>query len=140
MRGTYILFLRLPFSVPIIVGSLGKIEFKRGYYAYIGSAMGGLEQRIERHLRQEKTIHWHIDYLLLRALVYDVIVVEGEERRECQVAAELAEHLPFVEGFGSSDCSCRSHLFYSPSSFLLIQTVLKVLEKLGIRPRRWKIG
>lgn len=140
MRGTYILFVRLPFSMPLVIGGLGKIEFKEGYYAYVGSALGGLEQRIGRHLRREKTLYWHIDYLLLRALVYDVITIESEDRKECQIATKLAESLPCVEGFGSSDCSCQSHLFYSPTSSHLLETVLKVLEELGLRSKRWKIG
>jgi Uri superfamily endonuclease len=140
MRGTYILFMRLPFSMPMIIGGLGKIEFKEGYYAYVGSALGGLEQRLARHLRREKTLHWHIDYLLLRALVYDIMVIEGEEKRECQIASKLAEHLPYVNGFGSSDCNCTSHLFYSTDSSHLLQTVMRALGELGLRPRRWEVG
>jgi Uri superfamily endonuclease len=140
MRGTYILFMRFPFSMPMIIGGLGKIEFKEGYYAYVGSALGGLEHRLSRHLRQEKTLHWHIDYLLLRALIYDVMVIEGEEKRECQIASKLADHLSYVRGFGSSDCNCSSHLFYSTHPSHLLETVMRVLGELGLKPRRWEIG
>lgn len=126
--------------MPMIIGGLGKIEFKEGYYAYVGSALGGLEHRLSRHLRQEKTLHWHIDYLLLRALIYDVMVIEGEEKRECQIASKLADYLSYVRGFGSSDCNCSSHLFYSTHPSHLLETVMRVLGELGLKPRRWEIG
>jgi sugar fermentation stimulation protein A len=140
MRGIYVLVLRLPFSLPIPIGALGKIDFKEGYYAYVGSAMSGVEQRVNRHLRQEKNLHWHIDYLLLRALPCDVIVAETEERKECELATKLAKRFPYVEGFGSSDCGCKSHLFYCPSSPVLLKAVLETMNELGLKPRRWKVG
>jgi hypothetical protein len=31
---------------------------------YTGSAKRGLDARIERHIRHDKALHWHIDYLL----------------------------------------------------------------------------
>ena len=40
------------------------MSFKKGDYFYIGSAKGCLETRLQRHLRKEKRIFWHIDYLL----------------------------------------------------------------------------
>jgi Uri superfamily endonuclease len=139
MRGIYVLFLHVPFSMPAVIGGLGRLEFKGGYYAYVGSAMGGLEQRVGRHLQQEKALHWHIDYLLLRALPYDVVMAETGKRKECQLAAKLMEKFPCVEGFGSSDCKCRSHLFYSPEPAPLLEEVLKAMKELGLTPRRQKI-
>ncbi|HDJ96588.1 MAG TPA: GIY-YIG nuclease family protein, partial [Candidatus Aenigmarchaeota archaeon] len=43
MKGSYILFLEVKKSIEVNVGSLGKIKFKRGIYAYVGSAMNGIE-------------------------------------------------------------------------------------------------
>jgi len=64
MKGSYILLIKLLKDSEIKVGSLGTISFKKGFYVYVGSAMGGLEQRINRHLRKNKKTFWHIDYLL----------------------------------------------------------------------------
>ena len=47
-KGTYVLFLT--FSEPFEgdVGRLGRIYLEPGTYCYVGSAMGGLDQRISR--------------------------------------------------------------------------------------------
>jgi len=110
MKGTYVLLIELPKSTEIQVGSLGKIKFQAGFYAYVGSALRGLEGRIRRHMKMKKKLHWHIDHLLAWARIKEVY---ADEREECSIAAKLAERLPSVKGFGSSDCDCESHLFYS---------------------------
>jgi len=68
-----------------------------------------MKKRLERHLRKEKKLHWHIDYLLRESEIEEIFL---SEREECEVAKAF---LPFgyVPGFGCSDCLCRSHLFYS---------------------------
>ena len=35
--------------------------------------MNGLEQRVARHLRKDKKMHWHIDYLLKKAKILEVV-------------------------------------------------------------------
>ncbi len=112
MRGSYILLTRVQKGVEIRVGRLGMVEFQPGFYAYVGSAMNSLEARIRRHLRSEKKKFWHIDYLLEIADVVDVIVFESNEMRECEIATALAREYLSIRNFGSSDCSCNSHLFY----------------------------
>jgi len=67
MRGTYILVLRLTRNSSIKIGRLGKLRFCKGYYCYVGSALGkavNLENRIMRHFSKKKKKRWHIDYLL----------------------------------------------------------------------------
>jgi len=54
MKGTYVLILILPERKKIDVGALGEINFEPGYYAYVGSALGGMEGRIGRHLKRGK--------------------------------------------------------------------------------------
>ena len=114
-RGAYILLLRLDDDETIEIGRLGRTQFKRGAYAYIGSAMGGLEARVARHLREAKRSHWHIDYLLARAKVTEVLEFETSQRIECELSGRVGElagaSMP-VRRFGSSDCRCRSHLHY----------------------------
>jgi len=94
----------------IRIGKLGKINFKKGYYIYIGSAPS--LARIERHYRKNKKIKWHIDYLLRKARIVGFSLSKD---KECEVAIRLSKEFLSINRFGSSDCKCRSHLFYSRS-------------------------
>jgi Uri superfamily endonuclease len=127
MKGSYILVAELKESKKIRVGKLGLINFKEGYYAYVGSGMKNLEKRIERHLRISKRTHWHVDYLLKHARIKDVWILKSEERRECKIARALSEELSSIEGFGSSDCGCTSHLFFSTT----LQDIGELVRKQG---------
>ncbi len=113
MRGAYILIIFLEEDRVIEVGKLGRFLFPRGYYAYVGSAMKSIEKRVERHLRRDKKLKWHIDYLLLYGKAVFVFKIPSEEKIECRVAEKI-ENIGrvVVEKFGSTDCKCRSHLFY----------------------------
>jgi len=92
---------------------MGEIFFPGGYYAYVGSAMGGLEARVKRHLRGDKKRHWHIDYLLEKASVIGVGICGVDGRTECSLAGALGSKCNSIPNFGSSDCGCRSHLFFA---------------------------
>jgi Uri superfamily endonuclease len=67
-KGSYCLCIKVSESAKIMVGALDMIDFCKGYYVYIGSALNGLKHRINRHVKtskgEYKAIHWHIDYLL----------------------------------------------------------------------------
>lgn len=109
--GSYILFLRLPRRERIKVGKLGTISFPAGLYAYVGSALGGWEARVNRHLTGGGKTHWHIDYLRAEARVEGAIIFESPDRLECMISQAIAEtSLNPAPGFGSSDCECLSHL------------------------------
>jgi len=136
MRGTYTIILHVPYDIALSIGELGRVEFGAGYYAYVGSALGGLERRVGRHLRTEKRVHWHIDHLMLHARAVDVVVAECDEKKECEVAAGLSKELKGIRGFGSSDCACDSHLFYHPDRNALITAVIRAFREAGLRPRR----
>ena len=116
MKGSYVLLIELKQDKKISVGKLGNIFFYKGYYAYVGSALNGLEQRINRHLRSEKKMHWHIDYLLKNAEIVDVFYKESSERQECKISKKLDKDFLSIPNFGSSDCKCKSHLFYGELS------------------------
>lgn len=137
MRGIYVMLLRVPFGVSLLVGGLGTITLYPGYYAYVGSAMGGLEQRISRHLRSEKKTHWHIDYLLPRSVLCGLLVAETDEPKEHELATRLSSSLVFVKGFGSSDCKCGGHLFYSPDLDELINHIVKAAKEMGLEMKKW---
>ena len=118
LPGTFVLILHLPQERTVSVGRLGKIHFPAGHYLYVGSARGpgGLRARVGRHLREEKVLHWHIDYLRQWAQPLEVWFALGTEPLECRWREALQESgfsLP-VPGFGASDCRCPAHLLYSP--------------------------
>jgi Uri superfamily endonuclease len=111
--GTYVLLLRLATPVELVVGRLGRLQFRAGWYVYIGSALGGLGARLRRHARQSKPRHWHVDALREAAELVAVALRLGPERLECAAAAQVAAlagaSLP-APGFGASDCRCVTHL------------------------------
>jgi sugar fermentation stimulation protein A len=107
------------------VGKLGVFTFPAGYYVYTGSAMRGLRARLDRHRRRRKKLWWHIDYLLRRAEIVEVVDVPTRRRVECALnrrVLAMAGARVVVRGFGASDCSCATHLVYlgeeRPSIFL----------------------
>ena len=113
--GSYQLKIKIKKDVSIKIGALGICNFPKGEYVYTGSAMKNLSKRIERHKRKEKTLRWHIDYLLASDAVelLEAISYLSKIREECQRNQILlnkgAEAI--VKGFGSSDCKiCPSHL------------------------------
>lgn len=116
IAGTYALLLRVDAPVVLQIGKLGEWVCDVGDYAYIGSAHGpgGLHARLSRHLRPDKKLHWHIDYLTAVAPITAIWWRAVPERLECiwvrKLAALSAAHVP-MPGFGSSDCECESHLF-----------------------------
>ncbi len=113
MKGSYVLVLHLSQDRRLEVGKLGRLQFPSGYYLYFGSALNGLAGRIRRHLRREKKLHWHIDFLTYVAPVVQVWWVAGEERCECVWARAALSHpgaTAPARGFGSSDCRCPTHL------------------------------
>ena len=112
MKGSYLLVIELKNDYEISIGKLGEIKFHKGFYIYVGSALNGLEQRIQRHLRNNKKTHWHIDYLLKYAKIINVFYKEKENKEECIIAKKLDNKLSSISGFGCSDCKCKSHLFY----------------------------
>jgi len=106
---SYILILKLDENKTIEVGSLGKIDFKEGYYLYVGSAKSSMK-RIERHFKTDKKLRWHIDYLSVNSKVLNAIVFTNAQ--ECDLANTLSQRLEKIKNFGCSDCKCESHLFY----------------------------
>jgi sugar fermentation stimulation protein A len=111
-RGSYILILRLREKARIEVGKFGKIGFQKGYYLYIGSAKKDLSRRIERHRRMRKKYFWHVDFLRAAAEFRHALPIRTQDNVECEIAHAVKEIADWeVSRFGSSDCSCPSHLY-----------------------------
>ena len=113
MKGVYVLIIKVKKDLLIDVGALGGIEFKKGNYAYVGSAQNNLKKRIQRHLSKDKKKRWHIDYLLLNpnTKIENIFYKEVGKEEECKIAHMLNSSEESITGFGSSDCGCQSHLF-----------------------------
>ena len=127
-RGCYVLLLELRAEAEVAVGSLGRLKFRPGCYAYVGSAMGrgdALRRRLGRHFEMAsgaaRPRRWHIDYLTSsgRFELVKALAVPSSDRAECRISKALLEAggEP-VRRFGSSDCSegCPSHLYRFPSA------------------------
>ncbi|WP_028840765.1 DNA/RNA nuclease SfsA [Thermodesulfobacterium hveragerdense] len=111
-QGAYLLVFKIAQPVNLLINQR-TFSIKPGFYIYVGSAMQGLEARIKRHLRKNKKLHWHIDYLLTYAHSILSIPIRSSAKIECALASDvgkLSEGLVF--GFGSTDCRYPSHLFY----------------------------
>ena len=114
--GLYVLLLRLKAARRLKVGRLGPLDFRPGWYAYVGSAQRNLLARLRRHARRRKAVHWHIDRLTREAAVVGAWLFPAPKSAECRLAAALAaagERVPAggrVAGFGASDCRCGGHL------------------------------
>jgi Uri superfamily endonuclease len=117
--------MKLDTERKIHTGRLGVLNFPCGYYAYTGSALGGFKSRIKRHLSQNKKHKWHIDYFLNEAEVLQITLCITEKQLECVLAQALSKDLLPVPHFGSSDCRCKSHLYFSDNQYDLKYSVNK---------------
>ncbi len=113
-EGVYVLLIELSNDESFIIGALGRLTFEKGLYAYVGSAQKNLEQRVNRHFRKEKRLFWHVDYLLdsNATKIAGVFYKKAEKSAECTTASKIDSFGKRVDGFGCSDCSCKSHLFH----------------------------
>ncbi|MGW8248126.1 MAG: GIY-YIG nuclease family protein [Acidiferrobacterales bacterium] len=107
---TYQLHIQLKRSQRLEIGRLGRFKLEKGHYLYTGSATRNMRQRLLRHLSGHKTLHWHIDYLLV-ADSAEIIGISLAAEPECSVNQSVIGEIP-VRGFGASDCraGCGSHL------------------------------
>jgi Uri superfamily endonuclease len=111
--GTYVLVILSKDRLHLPIGKLGIHDFPSGYYIYVGSALRGLNARLKHHLKEEKALHWHIDYLLSQAIIIQIWYSLSKDRLECawnKILVDLPGTTSMIPGFGSSDCGCRTHL------------------------------
>lgn len=128
-KGAYILGLFLPEIRRILTRGTEFIKLKKGYYIYAGSALKNLSRRLNRHRRKKKNLFWHIDYLVEQANFIFSFPVRTCDDIECEIAKGLMEIADAtIEGFGSSDCSCRSHLFWFRGFPLTNSRFVKLLQ------------
>lgn len=124
------------------IGSLNDVNFEAGYHIYVGSAQGtGGLKRLYRHVTLSKEggkkARWHVDHINLDGHFKLVCVIYASTHRklECPFANSLRSKP--VNGFGCSDCACRSHLFYRCSD--PTDEVVEVFKNYGLKPSIEKI-
>ncbi len=119
------------------VGEKGEFSFASGFHIYVGSALGsGGLKRVKRHINffgnKDINPRWHVDYLPLNPsfkLVSTVYAITST-RLECVLASRIGGE--YVSGFGCTDCTCNSHLFYRRKS--PIGEITEIFKNLGPSP------
>ena len=115
----------------IQIGKLAQLNVQKGYYLYIGSAMGpgGVISRLKHHSKVSEKPHWHLDYLRAETEFHEAYALYSPERMECEWAGLIAQSEVASEplkGFGSSDCQCNTHLFYFSSQAKVAHAVREI--------------
>jgi sugar fermentation stimulation protein A len=136
VKGTYTVLLSCKRRTVVRIGKLGIFRLEPGHYLYTGSALGvgavSLEGRIQRHNRRSKKLRWHIDYLTSNknCKFVGVVYLVSSRSLECRVNGLIQCSLHAITAFprfGSSDCSCSSHLL-KPCASLSDKEILGKLE------------
>ncbi|MDI3475952.1 MAG: hypothetical protein PWQ79_259 [Thermococcaceae archaeon] len=127
MRGSYFLIIRVDRELELHTKAR-LFHIPPGYYVYVGSAMNSLEKRVERHFRENKKLHWHIDYLLREAKLLRAYLIPSEERLEEKLSLEVSKFGEPVEGFGAGDVRVNTNLyrFEEEPDTALIKTLAKL--------------
>ncbi|NLX35950.1 MAG: GIY-YIG nuclease family protein [Chloroflexi bacterium] len=128
--GTYVLVMQAHTTLTARVGALGLCTLPAGWLLYVGSALGGLAPRLERHARRDKALHWHIDHVLQAATLVEAWCHPSPSRLECAWAHMVAAWPGIARStrpIGASDCACHTHLFAAPSQ-LTVEAVFAALD------------
>ncbi len=139
-RGIYILEIYAKKNFCIEIKKFSDRIFTKGYYYYVGSAQKNLRQRLTRHLKKKKKIHWHIDYItaIHTNKIQIILLSQGSSKDlECEIANHFEYSLKLdasFKNFGNSDSNCSStHLFYSKKTidhshlFSLYQSMVRLM-------------
>lgn len=113
MKEVYILIIEVEKEISIVIGTLGRMRFKKGEYIYAGSGQNNARKMIQMHYSDKKKTKHHIDYLLKdpHVTLKKAIYKKGAKEEECRIASIFNITEEPVKNFGSGDCSCYSHLF-----------------------------
>ncbi|MGN0954509.1 DNA/RNA nuclease SfsA [Dialister sp.] len=131
--GDYMIVLSLDEDRTIAVGSLGDIQFPKGYYVYVGSARKNLDQRIAHHKALRKGRHWHMDYFRGACRFAGAIPIRTADDLEHRLAGAVEKIAPWsIPGFGCTDCRCSSHLFGFHENPMHLPAFLKLEEQFEI--------
>ena len=118
-QGTYALVFSCPTPFQAVAGKLGPVFLSSGYWIYVGSAFGpgGLRSRLSHHLKPSRRPHWHLDYIKNTLRAVEIWITTDPVKREhdwAGIFSTLNGASRPIEGFGATDCTCRSHLIHLP--------------------------
>ncbi len=116
-KGTYIIVSIARSTFSCRIGKLGSLVGEKGYYLYVGSALGsgGVKARVSHHLRITDKPRWHFDYLrpfLIPWRIWYCYSLNRYEHQWASVLADLSGAVIPLAKFGATDCPCEAHLFY----------------------------
>ncbi|MFZ5738723.1 MAG: GIY-YIG nuclease family protein [Pseudomonadota bacterium] len=114
--GAYVLAIAVAAPLTVRLGGALSARLRPGRYLYCGSAYGpgGLQARLARHFRKDKSIRWHVDQLTTAGEVKGAWAIAFGN--ECGLVERLGFLSVPIDGFGATDCThCRSHLLRWPS-------------------------
>ena len=102
--------------------------------------MNSLTSRLKRHLRDNKKLHWHIDYLLKseNSKILDIIY-NTDKKVECELSEYLKRKTHGIEDFGCSDCDCKSHLYYFKNRKEAIECVMNAYDSIAMQCEFFRI-
>ncbi|WP_129409555.1 GIY-YIG nuclease family protein [Marinitoga lauensis] len=113
-KGSYILLIEIEKSVNLSI-SKKKSNIEKGLYAYCGSAMKNLIQRVNRHMNFKNgkyKKHWHIDNLLEIGNIKQIFLFPSANRMEEEISVLLSKYFKSIKGFGATDLKVESNLFF----------------------------
>ena len=149
VKGAYALMIELEECRTIKIGKAGSASFPRGYYVYIGSALGNTATSLGWRLARYGVIppkkKWHIDYLLAdtSAKMRRIKYAKTVDRLECKISLVISSkewaEVP-MSGFGASDCreGCPAHLYRVNLNTLdaLSREIGKAFKESGLDPKQ----
>jgi len=136
--GVYTLILGLDTDTQIVTKAK-MFSLREGLYVYVGSALSGLRRRLVRYVKGPARKHWHIDYLLDKAILIAVVYSttrQREPRPELVLSREFEKQIDLFEpipGFGCTDLrKVKSNLYRYRNSDLnsLLTIVSEIMERL----------
>lgn len=131
--GVYTLIINLSRNLRLRVGSLGLLDFPRGFYSYTGSALGpsrhALYYRVKRHLSKSKKLRWHIDYLTINDFseILAVIAASSSSKIECKISSLLSNFSDVITIYKFGSMDCRSNICIGHLHFYLLNNFNKIL-------------
>ncbi|RAO98780.1 hypothetical protein PW5551_07605 [Petrotoga sp. 9PW.55.5.1] len=131
--GSYILLIKVKDDFEIDIRHR-KVLIKEGLYAYIGSAMKNLHQRVGRHLtfkEKQNKQHWHIDKILEKeeSQIIFVSMVPSLNRLEERISKKFSLSFDYIENFGSTDLRVKSNFYIIDDIDAFFQIIKTIVVK-----------
>ena len=145
VSGIYLLLILFLDNSKVNIGKFGDLVIRKGLYVYVGSAMGsgGLRARIGRHLKTNKKLKWHIDYILSdkNSRIVGIIFSRTSKKMESDMAECLIKHgfksiAPYL---GATDYRYKkdknySHFLSIPIFKDHLETIIRCMHVLDLKP------